>query len=346
MKQQEVLKKIGVIIQELSDQFEYLEAMPGDLNVLELELFVANANFLTDHIEILSKLNLQNRIANRPVDKQEASYEQKYFEPMVQQLQHGLGLTDPKTVVQAVKVEEPQNIKVVAEIAPEPVGTKVSQIVPQPVPVYAPPVVDEAVEVYTAPHVPKPVITPVVLNENENLISVTPKVNIETALMMENSEIVHHSVPDLPVPGVEVIPGREPIRNFAAEQPAAFLEEKQTDKPVQEMVMAKESEVLSINQKISTLQRDKTPSKGEQISVKPINDLKLAITLNDKLLFVKDLFNGYNLAYSEAIEILNRFTTFEEASRFLNSNYVIKNDWESKAATTEKFYALLRRRYS
>jgi len=68
--------------------------------------------------------------------------------------------------------------------------------------------------------------------------------------------------------------------------------------------------------------------------------------LNDKLLYVKDLFNGYNLAYSEAIEILNRFSTFDEAARFLKTNYVTKNNWESKPATVEKFYALLKRRYA
>jgi hypothetical protein len=74
-------------------------------------------------------------------------------------------------------------------------------------------------------------------------------------------------------------------------------------------------------------------------------DIKSAITLNDKLLFVKDLFKGYNLAYTEAIEIVNRFSNYEEADRFLKNNYVTKNDWESKPATAEKFYALLRRRY-
>jgi hypothetical protein len=58
------------------------------------------------------------------------------------------------------------------------------------------------------------------------------------------------------------------------------------------------------------------------------------------------LFNGYNLAYSEAIEILNRFNTLEEAMRFLKTNYVVKNNWESKPATTEKFYELLKRRYA
>ena len=107
-----------------------------------------------------------------------------------------------------------------------------------------------------------------------------------------------------------------------------------------------EEEALTINEKMSSQLKDKTAAKTDQLNIKPISDIKLAITLNDKLLFVKDLFNGYNLAYSEAIEILNRFNTFEEASRFLKTNYVTKNNWESKPETAEKFYELLKRRYT
>ena len=106
-----------------------------------------------------------------------------------------------------------------------------------------------------------------------------------------------------------------------------------------------EGKTLTINQKMSAQAAENANTQTAQSAIKPISDIKLAITLNDKLLYVKDLFNGYSLAYSEAIEILNRFNTFEEATRFLNANYVAKNNWESKPATTTKFYALLKRRY-
>ncbi|HEY0244071.1 MAG TPA: hypothetical protein VGC01_00785, partial [Mucilaginibacter sp.] len=102
-----------------------------------------------------------------------------------------------------------------------------------------------------------------------------------------------------------------------------------------------DAEVLTINQKISAQLSNKAEA-GPQ----PISDLKSAITLNDKLLYVKDLFNGYSLAYSEAVDLLNRFTTFEEADSFLKKNYSVKNKWEDKPQTSEKFYALLKRRYA
>ena len=74
-------------------------------------------------------------------------------------------------------------------------------------------------------------------------------------------------------------------------------------------------------------------------------DLKAAISLNDKLLFIKDLFNSYSLAYSEAIELLNRFDNYAEADAFLQTNYALKNRWAEKPNTVEKFYHLVRKKF-
>ena len=86
-------------------------------------------------------------------------------------------------------------------------------------------------------------------------------------------------------------------------------------------------------------------SNAFEPSKQPISDLKTAINLNDKLLFIKDLFNGYSLAYSEAIDILNRFESFSVAETFLKTNYATKNNWAGKPSTVEKFYEILNRRY-
>jgi hypothetical protein len=99
---------------------------------------------------------------------------------------------------------------------------------------------------------------------------------------------------------------------------------------------------LTLNERLSA----NAAINATAASVQPIKDLKSAITLNDKMLFVRDLFNGYSLAYSEAIEILNRFNNFDDAERFLNTNYVEKNHWADKPATNEKFFDLLRRRFA
>ena len=45
MKQQEVFKRIGGIIKELNDQFEYLKTIEGPLNELELGTFFSQLSF-------------------------------------------------------------------------------------------------------------------------------------------------------------------------------------------------------------------------------------------------------------------------------------------------------------
>jgi hypothetical protein len=78
----------------------------------------------------------------------------------------------------------------------------------------------------------------------------------------------------------------------------------------------------------------------------PIADLKAIINLNDKLVFVKDLFNGYSLAYQEAIDMLNKLSSLEEAKNYLNENYAQVNDWASHETTATRFYELVSRRYT
>ena len=140
--------------------------------------------------------------------------------------------------------------------------------------------------------------------------------------------------PVKPVPPVEV----KEIKKAPATLPeiAAVVEAKLSTEP---------EEPLTINQKISA-QLNKTSRLSEQLHTNTITDLKQAINLNDKLLYIRDLFNGYSLAYSEAIDLLNRCQTFAEAEEFLKTNYAVKNHWDTKQATVDKLYDLLRRRFS
>src|SRR5882757_2553703 len=114
MKQKEVFKKIGGIIQELSEQYEYLETVVDNLNDLELELFVSNAHFLTDHIEILCKLNLQNK-PRRPLVEKPETYQQKFFEPVVQKMNPVPDLKSLRTSKPPIK---PVEVEVVKPVEP------------------------------------------------------------------------------------------------------------------------------------------------------------------------------------------------------------------------------------
>ncbi len=329
MKQKEVFNRIGGIIQELNDQYEYLKTVMDDLNDLELELFVSNAHFLTNHVEILRKLNLQNsKFKNLPVErppvekpaieKAETTYEHKYFEPVVQQMK----LDNEAIEEQYVKPPfKPVEVQFINNMDRE---EKKGPLV------------------YTDPDDRQGTNSPV-YNEHET---------IRHELILDEGQNWEDDDENIPVEN-EIVEEEEVQKTNMTPQPetnnSVEIKEagpiKYEQRPVTPVKTVGE-EVLTINQKISSQLGEKAMGRTDELNVKPITDIKLAITLNDKLLFVKDLFNGYNLAYSEAIEILNRFNTFEEAMRFLKTNYVSKNNWDSKPATTEKFYDLLKRRYA
>lgn len=315
MRQQEVFNKIGVILKELNDQYKYLEANPDDMNSLELELFVANAHFLADHAEIINKLNLQAATAKAalpPAPKEAPKTEEKFFEPVVRQpvkLQKPIIAEEDEPPVINFEIAPPKTEKPVADPEPEMIRHEldIEEIDDW----------DDEEDIETEDAEPE--------NEPETSVVVEEKTFVPEPKEPEVKipEPVVVKAPELPV-------AKEPLKHEPA-KPEPIKPE-----PVKD-------EVLTINQRMSA-----QLNKGgvtDQPAGQPVSDLKHAISLNDKLLYIKDLFNGYNLAYSEAIEILNRLGSFEDAERFLSKNYVTKNNWENKPDTVAKFYSVLKRRY-
>ncbi len=158
----------------------------------------------------------------------------------------------------------------------------------------------------------------------------------------------------------EVAPNEEPEEGPLAEaEPIADDEEGEeagSESIAEEIVIPEKSvEVdnekparpLSLNERLSAQRKSGggNPLAAVRGGGERISDIKSAISLNDKLLFIKDLFNGYSLAYSEAIELLNRYDDFASADGFLQTNYAQKNNWADKPETVDKLYAILRKRF-
>lgn len=303
MKQKEVMNKIGGIIKELNDQYAYLQGMDENLNSLELELFVSNARFLTNHIEILCKLNSQNSDNKHISSNQEKDPEQKYFEPVVHQADDNITETENAVITQPEEQPVPH-----IDLGSAAADDAYSYIRQEPETIRHELVLDESVNWEDDEDLPEDEKSPMPAKK-------------------EKSEPV--------LPKVET--------NKSEEKKSTPVADKQQAESTSK---AKNDDILTINQKISSQLKEKPKAPAAQPTAAAISDIRQAINLNDKMLYVKDLFNGYSLAYSEAIEILNRFSTFDEATRFLNANYAIKNHWESKPETTEKFYALLKRKYT
>jgi hypothetical protein len=319
MKQREVFKKIGTILKELNDQYDYLSGdHESHLNDLELELFVANAHFLYDHSDVLRKLNQQNAaISPAPPSAVTEAPAKKtgehFFEPVVQHIKPEPEAAQTPAEKTQVEDKPVPNIDLAANGADDDFSVVRRE---------EPEVIRHELELDEAD----------ILDDDE-----------DTGFEIDEPVAYEEEIPEKP-PVKEPEPVKEtPVAEVKKETPP--VEHKKAPEPEKPKTEAAAEEPMTINQRISA-QMNKTNKAPEHAHSQPISDLKQAINLNDKLLYIKDLFNGYNLAYSEAIDILNRFSSFHEAENFLKSNYAVKNHWDAKQATADKFYELLRRRYA
>ncbi len=62
----------------------------------------------------------------------------------------------------------------------------------------------------------------------------------------------------------------------------------------------------------------------------PIESIKTSITLNQRFMFVNDLFKGSMDDFEMAIGVLENCSNVDEAMDFIKTNYFNKNIWDSE----------------
>jgi hypothetical protein len=277
-------------------KYEYLSQDPENLNELELELFAANADFLSDHIVILQKLN-QNSKSQHSEQTPPLNSESIKSESLIQK-----------------------------------------------------PVEEHLIEEQDEPAIPEWKFE---LNNDSNQsfdyedkatedLFDRPLTKEELEVIEEKTQLKVQYSDDLETI-TEELPESVIIEENSTEPEIKILESVTSEEPL--MIKSDlEEQSLTMNDILASQTSQNTVSS--QFNQRQVNDLKSLINLNDKLLFVRDLFNGYSLAYSEAIEILNRFDNFESADNFLKQNYLSKNNWAEKQHVADKFYEILNKRFS
>ena len=360
-----IFKKIGYILNELQDQYQFLSENPEQLSELELELFLANANFLADHVQIVKKLTINQPVKELPQatateeEIKHFGFQEKIADERTKEQQSPVDnapsfefvLTErsPEETIELEEViednhheeqvdydsQEAQDIEEydnevtyvqpsIDEVGPEPFlvynEVKPEEVAPAEVEPIAPAELEPIVPPTPIAKVPEPVIPPAPVIVPEPIKHPEPVVHYqqpETVLIQDDLK-----AQEIPEPTHTLIPDKieEKVVQPSASAPRPTL-----------------NDLLAASQK--------TNNYNQESSSQTVTDLKKAVNLNEKLLYIKDLFNGYNLAYSEAIDIINKLPDFKSADTFLQNNYAVKNNWQAKQSTVDKFYDLLRQRF-
>ncbi|TMI85975.1 MAG: hypothetical protein E6H10_01475 [Bacteroidetes bacterium] len=111
--------------------------------------------------------------------------------------------------------------------------------------------------------------------------------------------------------------------------------------------------VKEINEMVS-MQRESLNDrlKQEQTEVvevlkhEPIKDLRKAIGINDRFVFINELFRGDEPMYERSIKTINSFHIYPEAEYWINRELVVKLGWDKESEIVRHFYQLVKRRFS
>jgi len=78
----------------------------------------------------------------------------------------------------------------------------------------------------------------------------------------------------------------------------------------------------------------------------PIRDLKKGIGVNDRFLFVQDLFRGDENMFERSLKTINGFNIYPEAEYWIQRELKVKLSWPDNSETVRLFDQLVKRRFS
>jgi hypothetical protein len=78
----------------------------------------------------------------------------------------------------------------------------------------------------------------------------------------------------------------------------------------------------------------------------PIKDLRKGIGINDRFVFINELFRGDEPMYERSIKTINSFNIYPEAEYWMNRELKIKLGWDDTREIVTHFYQLVKRRFS
>lgn len=123
--------------------------------------------------------------------------------------------------------------------------------------------------------------------------------------------------------------------------------------PVEKKEHKHHTEIFEFNttlaNKVESLNEKLKEERIEVVSVlqgAPIRDLKKAIGVNDRFLFVNDLFRGDENMYERSIKTINGFNIYPEAQYWIQRELKVKLSWPDNSESVKLFDQLIKRRFS
>jgi hypothetical protein len=168
----------------------------------------------------------------------------------------------------------------------------------------------------------------------------------EKAASMEINEKEKEPVEIQPPPELEIVAndtdGEETTikaEEIKKDAPAPFVENN--SKPGSKVTL----DLFSTSKTLADVyQKDEDNSLAAKIQQNKITDIKTAIGINDKFLFINEIFKGEMSSYNQAIETLNDTSNFHEAVHYIDHLKLSYANEENKTSFN-KLFEIAKRRF-
>lgn len=144
----------------------------------------------------------------------------------------------------------------------------------------------------------------------------------------------------------EPIEEKEFVAKEVAEEPVAEapkveepkVEEPKVEEPVVEEPKAEEPQQELFEEPVA----EKEPAAPKAMLYgKPVDDIRLAISLGDRFLYQRELFGQNAELMQRSLTVLNELHSFEEALNYISSHF----QWDTESNTYQQFLVTLHRRF-
>ena len=154
-----------------------------------------------------------------------------------------------------------------------------------------------------------------------------------------------------PINTQTVAPSKGPV---ISEMNSGWLFDTSTEIPTLAL-QSKKNEFEEINQLMKSIHsmpvlneklRANKIEVGALLNNEPIKELKKGIGINDRFLFVQELFRGDETMYERSIKTIDGFAIYPEAQFWIQRELKLKIGWNENSATVMHFDQLVKRRFS
>lgn len=160
---------------------------------------------------------------------------------------------------------------------------------------------------------------------------------IATEVLKENRQVPENNPHEEDI----IVPGIDTIKHMVSEMPGgAELEEVLSRLIGKNEFVKREPEVAS--PKVAPALKT-SPAKSLNDT---LTDRELSVGLNDRLAFVKHLFNNQPEAFREVISTLNGMPDQAQSVAYIENEVIPKFNWEGKEAYQQRFMELIERRFA